>query len=118
MSWTLAGAFAFGLVVGWVTYRTLRRTKTNGISDIASVIGAVGGASVLALFPKETDLFGAYGLGLAAGFFFYLLISLMLARQTNTLPAVNEWLGEPPISGGGGSGGDGGGGRGPANRTY
>ena len=69
------GALCFGLVIGWVTYRTLRRTKTSGISDISSVIGAVGGAAILTLFPAETEAFEAYGIGLAVGFFAYLFYS-------------------------------------------
>ena len=32
------GAIAFGLVIGWVTYRTLRRnTEAVSLSDIATV---------------------------------------------------------------------------------
>lgn len=92
---SLWGAFAFGLVIGWVTYRTLRRTKQSGLGDIATVIGAIGGATVTGLFQKGTDAFGYYGIGLAAGFSFYLIVSVALAAKTNTLPAVNEWLGEP-----------------------
>ena len=37
---TIAAAL-FGVVIGWVTYRTLRRNRgTAAISDIASVLGA------------------------------------------------------------------------------
>jgi uncharacterized membrane protein YeaQ/YmgE (transglycosylase-associated protein family) len=62
------GAVCFGLVVGWVTYRTLRRAKEGAaISDIASVIGAVGGTTVTGLF-KDMQ-FGWYAIGFAAGFF-------------------------------------------------
>ena len=89
------GAFAFGLVVGWITYRTLRRTETKGISDIAAVIGAVGGGLVTKLFPAGESAFGAYGIGLAVGFFVYLVVSVLIAKSTGTLDAVNEWLGEP-----------------------
>lgn len=91
----LCGAFAFGVVIGWVTYRTLRRTKQSGLSDLATVIGAVGGATITGLFPKESNVFGLYGVGLAVGFFFYLVVSLIVAKKTGQLPAVNEWLGEP-----------------------
>jgi len=69
------GALCFGLVIGWVTYRTLRRTKTAGLSDISTVIGAIGGAAILTLFPAETEAFEAYGIGLAIGFFSYLFYS-------------------------------------------
>jgi hypothetical protein len=65
------GAHLFGAVVGWVTYYTLAHSKSHGVKDIAVVIGSVGGAAVLSLFPAQTSLFGAYGVGLAAGFFTY-----------------------------------------------
>lgn len=93
---------AFGLVVGWVTYRTLRRSRQNGISDLATVIGAVGGASVTAMFPPQSDAFGAYGTGLAAGFFAYLIVSLFVAGRERQ--SVNEWLGDPFQMRGGSSG--------------
>lgn len=94
MSIELFGAGAFGLVVGWVTYRTLRRAKTTGLSDLATVIGAVGGAAITGLFPEQSAAFGAYGIGLAIGFFGYFVTSLILASRTEGLSAVNEWLGE------------------------
>ena len=71
----VAGAICFGLVVGWITYRTLRRSKTNGVSDIATIIGAIGGAAITTLFPADRNLFGAYCIGLAVGFFGYLIFS-------------------------------------------
>lgn len=68
------GALAFGVVVGWITYRTLmRRTGGAQISDIATVVGAVGGAAVIKLYNSER-LFGLYSIGLFAGFFAYFLI--------------------------------------------
>jgi hypothetical protein len=102
---TCWGALAFGLVIGWVTYRTLRRTKQTGLSDIASVIGAVGGASVTKLFPQASGAFGAYGIGLAVGFFVYLIVSMIVARKIQNFSAINEWLGEPPHANPGGGGG-------------
>ncbi len=82
---TLIGACAFGLVMGWVTYRTLRRSQVSGLSDIATVIGAVGGAAVTALFEKGTGSFGAYCIGLALGFFLYL--------KNGKEPDAPDWLG-------------------------
>lgn len=91
------GAFAFGLVIGWVTYRTVRRSSGgSSISDIGAVIGAVGGAAVSGLFPRETGAFGFYCLGLALGFFGYLGSALILAGRTGQLNQANEWLGEAP----------------------
>ncbi len=56
----LVGAFFFGLVIGWVTYRTLRHSRNSGVKDIAAVIGAVGGAGVTAIFRQENGTFGLY----------------------------------------------------------
>jgi hypothetical protein len=68
------GAISFGLVIGWITYRTiLFREEQAELADIATVIGAVGGAAVTALFKSEM-LFGAYCIGLAVGFFAFLIV--------------------------------------------
>lgn len=85
---SLVGAFCFGIVIGWVTYRTLRRSPTTGLSDIATVIGAVGGATVTALFSHETGDFGAYCIGLIIGFFAYLVIA--------TRKNAPDWMGSEP----------------------
>ncbi|MFG1377344.1 hypothetical protein [Xanthobacter autotrophicus] len=85
------GAFFFGLVIGYITYRTLRRSQQQvGLSDIATVIGAVGGAAVLALFPVETARFDYYAFGLAAGFFLYLVLAIGLSGKEKTA----EFLGD------------------------
>lgn len=81
------GALCFGLVIGWVTYRTLRRSgETVALSNIATVIGAVGGAAVTGLF-KSQALFAWYSIGLAAGFFLYLILG-------NTVFKDVGWLGD------------------------
>jgi hypothetical protein len=69
-----AGAFCFGAVIGWFTYYTMRYSTSHGLSDIAIVVGALGGGAVLVLFPAGTTLFGIYGIGLAVGFFVYVFI--------------------------------------------
>jgi hypothetical protein len=72
------GAVCFGLVVGWVTYRTLRRDGSSAhISDIAAVIAAVGGSTVTKVISEE--LFGWYSMGLAVGFFLYYILSVVVA---------------------------------------
>jgi uncharacterized membrane protein YeaQ/YmgE (transglycosylase-associated protein family) len=84
------GAFFFGLVVGWVTYRTLRRREgAAALSDIAAVIGAVGGATVTALFGNDT-LFGSYSIGLAVGFFAYFIIGLFVFGKKS----ASRWMGD------------------------
>ena len=40
------GATCFGIVVGYVTYRTLVRKSDAAISDLAAVIAAIGGGVV------------------------------------------------------------------------
>jgi uncharacterized membrane protein YeaQ/YmgE (transglycosylase-associated protein family) len=81
------GALCFGLVIGWVTYRTLRRQgEIVALSNIATVIGAVGGAAVTALYTKE--LFGWYSIGLTVGFFLYLILG-------------HTWFKDSPWLGGG-----------------
>lgn len=85
------GAFAFGVVVGWFTYFVNRhRREEVSLADVATIIGALGGGAVLALFPEESRLFGAYGMGLAVGFFgyFVLLVAMVLATRGWTL----EWF--------------------------
>ena len=80
------GAICFGVIVGWVTYRTLRRTgETVALSNIATVIGAIGGGAVTALF-KSPEIFGYYSMGLAAGFFAYLFLAAWVFTE-------NTWLG-------------------------
>jgi uncharacterized membrane protein YeaQ/YmgE (transglycosylase-associated protein family) len=74
MSAAELGSVLFGVVIGWITYRTLvRRAGAVDLSDIATVIGAVGGGAVLAIFDDD-HLFGLYAIGLAVGFFSYLAL--------------------------------------------
>jgi len=69
------GAGGFGALIGWYVYYINRyRTGDVQFSDLVTLVGVLGGGSVLALFPARTDLFGAYGIGLFAGFFGYFLI--------------------------------------------
>ena len=83
----LIGAGAFGAVVGWYVYYINRHRKDDvQLSDIVTLIGAIGGAAVLALFPARSDLFGAYGIGLAAGFFLYFFVLVVLV---NTAPGFS-----------------------------
>ena len=86
MSVTQLGALLFGVVIGWITYRTLRRTnETVAISNIASVIGAVGGGAVTGLF-EDAVMFAWYSIGLAVGFFLYMLLGHTVFKRS-------AWLG-------------------------
>ena len=90
---TLIGAVAFGIVVGWITYRTLRRREDPAqLSDLAAVIGAVSGGAVTAIPFEDPDVFAAYSIGLAVGFFGYLVTASLLVKDK---PKIDEWLGGP-----------------------
>jgi hypothetical protein len=81
----LIGAGAFGVLIGWFVYY-INRYRTGGVafSDLVTLIGVLGGAAILALFPAGTDLFGAYGIGLAIGFFaYFLVIASFVANSAN-----------------------------------
>lgn len=80
------GAVFFGLVVGWISYRTLRLTAgANLLSDIAIIIAAVGGAAVTTLL-KDEAVFGWYAIGLAIGFFAYFAVGLILYGKQELQP--------------------------------
>ncbi len=84
------GAACFGLVLGWITYRTLRRKEGSAaLSDLATVLGVVGGGTVTALF-KEADTFAWYAIGLAVGFFLYLIIAAWFGGKAS----AKTWMGE------------------------
>jgi O-antigen/teichoic acid export membrane protein len=86
----LAGAACFGIVVGWITYRTLRRREGAALlSDIATVIGALGGAAIITLFD-DPELFGWYAIGLVIGFFAYFVIGLLVTDKDSS----SQWMGD------------------------
>jgi hypothetical protein len=80
------GPLCFGLVIGWLTYRTVRHTPTSAIGDISSVVGAVGGAGVTTLVGDRHEGFYPYCIGLAIGFFAYAIFGA-------AFPGV-VWLGQ------------------------
>lgn len=81
----LLGAGGFGAVVGWYVYYINRyRQGDVQLSDVVTLVGAIGGAAIMALFPAKSDLFGAYGIGLAVGFFGYffaLIVMVALSKK-------------------------------------
>ena len=87
----LGGAFGFGLLIGWYVYYINRyRTGEVQFSDLVTVIGVIGGAGILALFKPESDLFGAYGIGLAVGFFLYFIVLIILVAVSPNFNA--DWF--------------------------
>jgi hypothetical protein len=89
------GAVCFGIVVGWVTSRTLRRSTPGGLTDIATVIGSVGGAAITGLFKPSDNTFGMYCIGLAGGFFLYLILALATSQKADS--RGSDWLGSEPL---------------------
>jgi hypothetical protein len=84
----LVGAAAFGALIGWYVYYINRYRKSDvQFSDLTTVIGILGGAAVLNLFPSQTSLFGAYGIGLFVGFFGYFASLLLLIRSSDNFNA-------------------------------
>jgi hypothetical protein len=112
----LLGAGGFGMIIGWYLYLINRYRKADvQVSDIVTVVGAIGGSAILGLFEAKTDLFGAYGIGLAIGFFAYFLVLLILVGASRfftfdwfldgrrTLPDGSVFvpkLGGEPVTGG------------------
>ena len=81
----LWGAALFGALIGWYVYFINRyRTSDVQISDLVTLLGVIGGGAVLTLFPAKSDLFGAYGVGLFAGFFgYFAVLWIMVGRSPN-----------------------------------
>jgi hypothetical protein len=75
------GAMGFGALIGWFVYYINRYRKGDvQWSDLTTLIGILGGGAILALFPEQTDLFGAYGIGLFIGFFGYFVFLMVWVR--------------------------------------
>ncbi len=75
----LLGAGGFGVIIGWHVYYINRYRRGDvQLSDLVTLIGVLGGGAILSLFPARTDLFGAYGIGLFAGYFGYFLTLICL----------------------------------------
>ncbi len=70
----------------------INRYRSGGVEwgDLATVIGVLGGAGILALFPAGSDLFGAYGIGLALGFFGYFVVLIILVTVSKNFDA--DWF--------------------------
>lgn len=91
MSAVNLGALGFGLIIGWYVYYINRYRKGDvQLGDITTLIAAIGGAAVLALFPEKTDLFGFYGIGLAVGFFGYFLSLIFMVGSSKNFSV--DWF--------------------------
>jgi hypothetical protein len=87
----LVGALCFGALIGWYVYYINRYRKEDvSLTDIVTLVGVLGGGTILALFPASTDLFGAYGIGLAIGFFGYFLLLQHMVRISDNFDV--DWF--------------------------
>jgi Subtilase family len=77
------GAALFGVVIGWFIYYINRYRKSDlQISDITTLLGALGGGVVAAW--KSPHAFSGYAIGIAAGFFaYFLMLIILVARSKN-----------------------------------
>ena len=87
----LVGAAGFGALIGWYVYYINRYRKSEvSLNDLVTLIGVLGGGSILAIFPERTDLFGAYGIGLFVGFFSYFFFLLGMVGVSKNFNV--EWF--------------------------
>lgn len=64
------GTACFGAVIGWCIYYSLRRWSSYSPSQLGVLITAVLGSAVSTFFSGGYNV-GAYGIGVALGFFSY-----------------------------------------------
>lgn len=71
-------------MVGWFIYFTDRYRTAVAIGDVTTLLGAIGGAGIVAFLGKEAPagMIAAYGMGLAFGFFTYLGALVLLIRSS------------------------------------
>jgi hypothetical protein len=86
--------FLFGPMIGWFVYYINRyRTSALSFSDITTR-ASVGGVGALAKFGfsagASASTFGAYSIGLAAGFFSYLLMFFILVSRSENFDT--DWF--------------------------
>lgn len=87
----LVGAGCFGAIIGWYVYYINRYRKGDvQLGDLVTLIGVLGGGTVLTLFPASTDLFGGYGIGLFFGFFGYFIVLIIMVSVTDNFNI--EWF--------------------------
>lgn len=102
---TFWGILSMGFIFGYLLYYSVRHTKEFNIELLSSAFGAVGGGAVIGLFGGITGWIGPYGIGLLAGFLFYLILTLILlttkklsaaAGATPVMLLSRTLLGSPP----------------------
>jgi bacteriorhodopsin len=84
------GGFVFGLVVGYLTYRTLARTTDKAaVTDLAAVVGVIGGGAVTSLYDPTGTPFAWYAVGLAAGMLLFFILFWLLNGRKKLAKVMN-----------------------------
>ncbi len=94
---TAVGALVFGLVVGFITYRTLVRTADKAaVTDLVAVVGVLGGGVVTTLYHPAGEPFAWYAIGLALGMTgFFLAYWKMNGKKALAEVMVDETVAPP-----------------------
>ena len=91
---TAVGALVFGLVVGFITYRTLvRTTEKAAITDLVAVVGVLGGGVVTNLYDPAGVQFAGYAIGLALG----MAVFFLAYWKMNGRKAIAKVMGDETI---------------------
>jgi hypothetical protein len=75
LTWSqIIGCICFGTVIGWVLRYVLLFSKEITIASMSSIVSAVGGGAITALFDSKGEMFSYYSIGLALGYFTHVLL--------------------------------------------
>jgi hypothetical protein len=95
----LIGAGCLGVILGWYFFHInryhffqddrRRRRRPVQPSNLLALIGVLAGGAILTRFPSGAILFGAYGVGLAIGFFAHLLA--LIVKGVPSKAGNGEW---------------------------
>lgn len=76
-----AGIFGIGFVFGYLLYYAVRHTANFNIELLSSAIGTIGSGTVIGFLGKADGWLGPYGIGIMAGFLFYLVLTILLSAS-------------------------------------
>jgi hypothetical protein len=74
------GASCFGVVVGYITYRTLLQTQKTQVTDLSAVVAAIGGGAIAGRF-EDGESFAWYSMGLLTGMAIFLIVHNTLGQR-------------------------------------
>jgi hypothetical protein len=96
MSFDSWGILLIGLVFGYLLFYTVRHTPNLSLDSLATATGAVGGATIVALFGKYPHWVGPYGVGLFLGFLLYYIPAVVTAFYWPNQTPFFQKIGSPP----------------------